>query len=79
MIKLKYTFLCTRCDSRKIVNPDEPDDGSMIICNGCGAELCSVAEFDARIKEAASSFAAEHLRNVIKNIDPPSPVIEIKF
>ncbi len=50
-LKLK----CAACGSTEFTVPDDPSDDSVIICDGCGQHLCTVAEFNAAAEERAKA------------------------
>lgn len=43
---------CGKCDSNKLTAPNEKDE-SIVVCEDCGASLCSLGDLKYKAREAA--------------------------
>jgi hypothetical protein len=68
-IGLGFTVECPHCGNGILAIPDNPTDESRVLCEGCGADLCSYVELQAMMWEHAEVAAGEYLQESIHEVD----------
>ena len=64
-----FTMECTHCGHCILAIPDDPTDESRVLCEGCGADLCSYVELQAVMWEHAEVAAGEYLQASINEVN----------
>jgi hypothetical protein len=78
-IKMTVALSCKKCGNAGVSVPDDPSEGDMITCPACGAELGTVDELNAKIREGATEKARELLQKTIKDALGGSKNIKLNF
>jgi hypothetical protein len=76
---ITMTPKCMKCGHVGIVIPDNPIDDSILVCEGCGAELGTHGQLQAKIRETAIDAAGDMLKKALKDALGGSSHIKLNF
>ena len=69
---------CEKCGSPGIIIPDNPSDDSVITCPNCKAEIGTIGQLNARIKEGAFKAVEDAFGDTLTKAFGNNPNFTIK-